>query len=226
MKKELDLKYIILTLVGFIIFWSTITNAWGYSEYLFVNNDIGTYIYSYISRLIWVIPAIWLIIKYNDQLQYNRKELFSSFQLNKSFVLVVTVIFIYIIVGMLVNHHGFWLNSQVSLSLVLIKYMVVGFVEEIVFRGWGYNSLVPILSHKKAMIITTILFILLHFPSYFIKFWRFGIFDYTGLIIQSISALIWGAIFCWLLKGGKSLWNPILIHTIYDLMSVLLIGGS
>lgn len=146
--------------------------------------------------MIWVIPAILLIIKYNEQLQYNIKELFSKFQLNKSFILVITVTFIYIIVGMLVNLHGFWLNDQVDLCFVLIKYMIVGFVEEIVFRGWGYNSLVPILSHKKAMMVTTILFILLHFPSYFIKLIRFGTFDYIGLIIQSISVLIWGFVFC------------------------------
>lgn len=54
MEKELDLKRIILTLIGFIVFWTIITNAWGYSAYLFKNDpyNIGTYIYGYISRCI------------------------------------------------------------------------------------------------------------------------------------------------------------------------------
>lgn len=109
---------------------------------------------------------------------------------------------------------------------MFIKYIIVGIVEEVVFRGWGYNSLANIVSHKKATIITTILFILLHWVAYFIKFLRLGTFDFTGIITQSVSALIWGLIFCWLLRRGKTIWNPIFAHIGYDLMCVLLLGGS
>lgn len=82
-----------------------------------------------------------------------------------------------------------------------------------------------ILSYKKATILTTLLFILIHIPSYFIKLLRFGIFDFTGMIGQSMSALIWRIIFCELLRKEKSIRNPIVVHTIYDLMYVLLVGG-
>lgn len=224
MEKELDLKKIVLTFIGFIVFWAIITDAWGYSNYFFYNN-IGTYIYGYISRFIWVIPAILLIFKYNNNLKYDKKELFSRPKFNKSLIFVITISLIYIAIGMLINHKGLWFNSKIVLSLTIIKYAIVGFVEEIVFRGWGYNSLTNILSYKKATVITTILFILIHIPSYFIKFFRFGAFDFIGMIGQISSALIWGIIFCWLLKKGKTIWNPILAHTIYDLMYTLLIGG-
>ena len=127
---------------------------------------------------------------------------------------------------MMINHKGFWFNREVSFGLVSIKYMIVGFVEEIVFRGWGYNSLANIMSHNKAAIISTALFVLLHWPSYFIKFLRFGVFDFTGMISQSIGVFILGLVFCWLLEKGKTIWNPIIVHTIYDLMYVLLLGGS
>lgn len=226
MKKELNAKYIILTLVGFILLWTIITNAWGYSDYIFKNlsSNIGQDIYGYISRFIWVIPAILLIVRYNDNLKFNKTKLFSKPKFNKSLVLTIIISLVYIVIMMLINHKGFWFNSKVILWLTIIRYIIVGFVEEMVFRGWGYNSLANILTHKKAALITTLLFILLHFPSYFVKLLRFGTFDFIGIIGQSTSALVWGIVCCYLLKKGKTIWNPIIAHTIYDLMYVLLIG--
>jgi len=227
MKKELTSKYIILTLLGFIILWTFVTDAWGYSNYIFKNDfsNIGSYLYGYISRFIWVVPAIFLIIRYNNKLKFRKNELFSQPIFNKSLILTLTILLLYIVIMMIVNHKGFWFNNDIILWLVVIKYIIVGVVEEVVFRGWGYNSLANTMSNKKAMILTTLLFILLHFPSYFIKLLKFGTFDFIGIITQSISALILGIVFCMLLKKGKTIWNPIIAHTIYDLMSVLFIGG-
>lgn len=223
MEKELNSKKIVLTLIGFVVYWAIITNAWGYSDYIFTDdpNSIGTYVYGYVSRFVWVTPAILLIIKYNSKLKYNKNELFSRPKLNTSLVLVITISLACVVIGMLINHKGLWFNDEINLGLELIKFIIVGFVEETVFRGWGYNSLANISSHKKAVVITTVLFVLLHWPAYFIKYFRFGVFDFAGIIIQSVSALIWGFVFCWLLKKGKTIWNPIIAHTVYDLMCVL-----
>lgn len=227
-KKQLSCIKIIFTLLGFVVFWAVLTDAWGYSDRIFGNNfhSIGTYIYGYFSRCIWVIPAILLIIKYNSQLNFQKCELYKPLKFDKLLIIVVAISLGYVVIGMLINHKGFWFNSQNILGLVVVKYIVVGFVEETVFRGWGYNSLSKIVSHKKAAIISTVFFILLHWSAYFIKLYRFGSFDFIGLIEQSSSALIWGLVFCWLLQKGKTLWNPILAHTIYDLTYILLIGGS
>ncbi len=226
MKKELTSKYIILTLLGFIILWAFVTDAWGYSNYIFKNDfsNIGSYLYGYISRFIWVLPAILLIIRYNNKLKFKKNELLSRPVFNKSLVLTIIISLVYIFIMMIVSHKDFWFNNDIILWLVVIKYIIVGIVEEMVFRGWGYNSLANTMSNKKAMILTTLFFILLHFPSYFIKLLKFGTFNFIGIITQSISALIWGIVFCWLLKKGKTIWNPIIAHTIYDLMSVLLVG--
>lgn len=35
---------------------------------------------------------------------------------------------------MFVIHKGFWFNSKIHLSLVVLKFIIVGFVEEVVFR--------------------------------------------------------------------------------------------
>lgn len=228
MEKQLTCKKIIFTLLGFVMFWAAVTDAWGYSDWIFRNipNNNGTYFYGYFSRCIWAVPAILLIIKYNNQLKFQKGKLYKHLKFDKSLIIVILISLGYVVVVMLINHKGIWFNSENILGLVLVKYIVVGFVEETVFRGWGYNSLAKIVSHKKAAIISTVFFVLLHSPAYFIKLYRFGTFDFIGLIGQSSSALIWGLVFCWLLKNSKTLWNPIFAHILYDLTYVLLVGGN
>ncbi len=91
MKRDLTLQEILLSLLGFVILWAVVTDAWDYSGYLHIS--YGSYIYAYLSRLIWVMSAICLIVRYSDSLNYNRKKLFSHPVLNKSFVIVLSVLY-------------------------------------------------------------------------------------------------------------------------------------
>lgn len=77
--KGLGLKRIILTLFGFVVLWAAVTDMWGYSDCIFKNGtcNTGTYLYGYISRFTWVTPAVLLIIRHENMLRYNQKELFS-----------------------------------------------------------------------------------------------------------------------------------------------------
>ena len=122
------------------------------------------------------------------------------------------------------THGGFWLNPTVNIPLEIIKICFVGFVEEMVFRGWGYNALSATVSNRNAVIYSTVFFMLLHSPAYFVRFYRFGTMDYSTWLIQSLSALIWGVVFCWLLKKSRSVWNPIIAHIVYDVLAVLFVG--
>lgn len=228
MEKRLSCKKIVFTLLGFVLFWTVVTDAWGYSDWIFgnVSRDAGKYIYGYLSRFIWAAPAVLLIIRYSSQLKIQKSELYKHPKFNKPLMIALAISLGYVIAMMLINHKGFWFNTESFSGFVIAKYIVVGIVEETVFRGWGYNSLAAIVSDKKAAIISTIFFILLHCSAYFIRLYRFGAFDSAGLIGQTSSALIWGFVFCWLLNRSKTLWNPIFAHILYDLAYVLLVGGS
>lgn len=223
MKSELSLHKILISLVGFVLFWMVVTDAWGYSDSFF-KFDSGNYIYAYLSRLIWVLPAVLLIIRYSNSLCFSKRELFSRPCFNKSLMIVVIVSSASVVVTMLFYHKGFWFNSKINLPLDMIKFVIVGCVEETVFRGWGYNSLTKVTSDRKAMIISTVFFILVHWPAYFIRLYRFENFNFAGILSQSFSAAIWGFVCCWLMKKGKTLSNPIIAHTFYDIISILLVG--
>lgn len=222
-EKQLSLHKMIFSLVGFVVLWTIVTNAWGYSERFF-HFRFGNYVYAYLSRLIWALPAVLLIVRYDNSLYFSGRQLFSRPCFDKPLIIVLGISLIYVVVEMLVVHRGFWLNQEVNLPLEIIKFVVVGFVGETVFRGWGYNALRKVVSDRKAIMISTACFVLLHWPAYFIRLYRFGTFDISGIVSQSVSALVWGVVFCWLLKKGKSLWNPILAHTFYDITFVLFVG--
>lgn len=224
MKKEITFRGVVLSLLGFILLWTVVTDAWGYSSYLF-RSENGTYFYGYIIRFIWVLPAIFLIITKNDCLMLHSKEVFSRPRFNLQFVTVLLAILLYCLISMLAVHKGIWVNREVPFCLTLMRYFVVGCVEETVFRGWGYNALANVTPNRNAVAISTLLFVLLHWPAYLIKLFRFGTFDWAGLLAQSFSALICGILTCWLLKKSRTLWNPILAHSIYDFLSTILIGG-
>lgn len=223
MKKQLSVPVIILSLFGFVVFWTVVTDAWGYSQYYF-NFYAGNYLYAYISRLVWVCPAILLIIRYNDSLRIGKRELFAPPRFGKPLILVLGASASIVVVTMLLFHKGFWFNREANLLLEIVKFFVVGCVEEIVFRGWGYNALAGTVSDRKAAILSTGSFIILHWPTRFIELYRTGCFDFAMILTQSFSALVWGMVFCWLLKKEKTLWSPIIAHGAYDLMSVLLVG--
>lgn len=215
-KKDLTLKGIILSLLGFVLFWIVLTDAWGHSSVF----DIGCakYIYAYICRVIWVIPGFVLIHLYSGSLTYSMKELFARPGWSKLTIIVFTLSALAAAFVMLYKYHGVWVNPNMDQSLELLKMVFVGVVEETVFRGWGYNALRSVTSEKKAIIISTLFFILLHWPAYFVRLYLYGSADFTMLLTQSLAAAVWGVIFCFMMKYEKSLLPPILAHIVYDIL--------
>lgn len=92
LKREIAPRGVVISLLGFILLWTVVTDAWGYSSYLFLS-DNGTYFYGYISRFFWVLPAVFLIIVNDKCLLLHRKELFSRPQFNWKFIVVLLAIF-------------------------------------------------------------------------------------------------------------------------------------
>ncbi len=221
-KKSLSFQMILLSLSGFVLLWAVVTDAWGYSAHLTISH--GGYVYAYISRLVWAAPALWLIKRYGTCVRFSGKALFSRPVCNKSLLVALGASLIVALGEMLAAHGGFWLNPSVNLPLEIIKFIMVGLVEETVFRGWGYNALSETVSDGKAVVCSTAFFVLLHWPAYFIRLGRFGTMDYQAWLSQCLAAAIWGVVCCRLLKKEKTLWNPIIAHTVYDILIVLLVG--
>lgn len=222
-EKKNSISFILLSIVGFIIFWIVLTDAWGTSKLIFSNTIVlGEYIYGYIVRVIWVMPAFFLIVRAKEKtLAIPCKTLLSKPRINASLRITLFIIVIYCLIGMYVKHGGLHLNTDYFI-LLIIKALLVGVVEETVFRGWGYNALCTVTTQIKAMLLSSLLFAAIHCPAYIIRYIMYGNFDSFVMLQQLVLAFAFGILFCVLLNKGKSLWNPIIAHSFYDAFAFLL----
>lgn len=106
---------ILLSLFGFVLLWAVVTDAWGYSSHLVIR--YGNYFYASLSRLIWVAPAFWLILRYSDSLTFDKRELFSRPVWNKSLVIVLIVPLVVSVAGMTKSLSRFARNTTDCLEL-------------------------------------------------------------------------------------------------------------
>ena len=223
--RRLPKLLLLLSLIGFVLLWAILTDAWQHSKLLFPNDTtLSVFFYAIGSRAIWIIPAIVLIVRFPQNLAINPKEMIRTVPHSKLFYLTISISLVYCCICMLVIHDGFWINAQESIMMLAIKFFVVGIVEEVVFRGWGYNALCSTYSQRKAVGTSTTLFVMLHWPAYIIRFLLTGSFNWSGILSQSAAALIWGIVCCSLLKKDRSIWSPILAHSFYDFVLTVFVG--
>lgn len=209
----------VLSMIGFIVLWAIITDAWNYSAILFPARILSVckYLYGYLSRIIWMVPAFILIRRFDRNLCWSRKHLFSKPKAEPIFVVFMVLTTIYALTSMAIRYNSWHVTSE-NLLLLTIKFLIVGIGEETVFRGWGYNLLKKVHSNTVSSIISALLFVVLHWPAYFIKLLLYGQFNWSGFVTQSISALVCGLLFAIMLKRSETLWNPIIAHFYYDWM--------
>ena len=221
-KRPLSARAVLLSLLGFVLLWAVVTDAWGYSSHLHFRG--GAYVYAYASRIVWAAPAAALILRYGARLRFGKRDLLSRPGWDRSFAAALAASAVLAFGAMFALHGGLWIDRSVDPLPEIAKFVLVGVVEETVFRGWGYNALSAAVPEKKAVAYSTAFFVLLHWPAYFIKLYRFGTMDWSALLTQSLAAAIWGAVCCLLLKKGKTLWHPIAAHAFYDVLMTFFAG--
>lgn len=96
-----------------------------------------------------------------------------------------------------------WLNTII----------LVGVIEEIVFRGFLLKKLTETFTNT----ITSILFVSIHFSIWFYN----GLFEFPYIVGPMITAFILGLIFGFIYKIANSLWSVIVIHSVYNLLVAL-----
>lgn len=223
---RLSLTKVIISLIMTILLWTLVTNAWGYTKLLFdaKGGSWVNYIYDFFSRFVWAVPIIVLLRLYANDVPTTWKQLFTNRPHLKPLIIAVVIIVIYNFGAMLFNHGGLWVNPNFRFLKHFPTFIMVAFVEELVYRGWGLNALSSFLSEKKANVVSTIFFVLLHLPAYIIKLFLVGTFPIAAIATQCTFALVLGLLFGYLYRKGKSLWSPMLVHFLANFLGVMIIG--
>lgn len=108
-------------------------------------------------------------------------------------------------------------NISKLLMIITAAWLIGGFYEEVVFRGYIQNVFEKRFFKGSAVIwstiVTSVLFGLYH--------WQQDIF---GMIAAVLGGVFWGSLYT---KFDNNLWIPIISHAIFDTMTLLLIyfGG-
>jgi len=88
--------------------------------------------------------------------------------------------------------------------------LLIGFTEEIVFRGFLLQKFEEIMDSKYANLLTAVLFLLIHFPKWYMQG---NLFVAEFMVNSVLFMLLFSVLMAVLLKKTNSLWTCILIHS-------------
>ena len=165
-----------------------------------------------VRALIWVLP-VFLYLYYVDRIdpldylklkqQWLRGILFGA-----GFAVVILLLSL--------AQHG-WPHPRpgvLTWNSVLSTSLLIGFVEEIPYRGFVFQKLCEWMSRKSAVAISSLLFVAIHLPGWI------SLHLLTVPIL--IFVFVFGVLMALLFLYARSLWAPIISHSLNDFFSAVL----
>ncbi len=115
-------------------------------------------------------------------------------------------------------HAGPWSKiAGIAWPSVFLWNAYVSLAEEMVFRGFIFRKLRMIWTLPRAGAISSMLFVLIHVPG-----WLYLQGFHTGLFTLGASIFVIGCVLALLFEWTQSLWPPILLHLLNNVVSTLL----
>ncbi|WP_052330063.1 CPBP family intramembrane glutamic endopeptidase [Thermicanus aegyptius] len=199
----------------FILFYV----AWASARLFWVKPGVDTIPASLLEAVvkiaIWVLP-VFVFLRTLDRtnpilyLKLNKKP---KANLWTGSAIIITAILLYINDHLLGDAEfgifkglSYWLNGV----------LLAGIIEEIVFRGFILQKMSAFMKFYKANLLTSFLFVLIHFPIWIANNQTLESFISNSIVIF-LLALIWGYTF----KRTGSLWSVIVFHSFFNLLIAL-----
>lgn len=126
---------------------------------------------------------------------------------------MILLIFVNFIGGVGIN------NTFLEILFYMLSMLCVGFLEEIIFRGFLFKMMAKD-NLKLAIVITTITFGIGHILN------LFNGADVLPTLIQICYAMAGGYLFVMVLIKSKSLWPCIITHSLLNSLSIFGVGSG
>ena len=110
-------------------------------------------------------------------------------------------------------------NAPTEILFYILSMLCIGFLEEIIFRGFLYQMMVKD-SEKSAIIVTTLTFGIGHIINIF------NGADLIPTLFQVCYAISIGFLFVTILRKSKSLWPCIITHSLTNAFSIFNIDNN
>jgi len=165
-----------------------------------------------VRALVFVLP-VFLYLRYLDRVDpFTYLKLKQHWLRDISIGLGVAVLFL---LGYLVQHGWPRLRpGALTWNSVLGTSLLIGFFEEIPYRGFVFQKLCEWMSRRSAVAISALLFVAIHLPGWI----SLHLFTWPILIFVFVFGVLMAILFVY----TKSLWAPIVSHSLNDFLSAVL----
>ena len=163
-------------------------------------------------NLIWTLPALILIHKYQDGLFVGLKEMFTPNKNCVKYLWVFPAMAAYIVLGLVLHGGSFAIKGTFGADDIIVV-IFVGLTEELVFRGWLLNATERI-GENKALAINAAMFLLIHFPTWIVS----GAFVNNFVSFGFVSIIALSVIFGLMFLRTRNILVPIALHMMWDLL--------
>lgn len=110
--------------------------------------------------------------------------------------------------------------ASVAPTIVLFTVLAPAtLVEEIFFRGFLLNEFWQTTDFWRANLASSSLFVLVHFPGWFALGKTMPLF-----VTDALGLLVFSMVFGWTMKKTGSLWTAYILHTLNNLLFVMILG--
>ena len=216
-ERKLKALYIVVYLIIFFTVWSirelVIRPVW-------LNQFDGLtwhILESSMKLVVWTVPAIFLIIYFEDDMWINFKEMFTNKpRWFKSAPLLLLVF--YPLANALFVHGEIAVRPGFEPLSLIQGVMFAGITEDIVFRGFLLNTMLKRMKAWQAVAVDAVLFALIHCPIWI--YWGFG---FTDILLSIVAVLPTSVLFAFSFIKTKNLLVPITLHMIWNILMTLFV---
>lgn len=180
---------------------------------------VGAIIQSVIKIGVWTVPS-FLLIKKNEGIAISYPDLFQQKTKWSRWLLVDLTIVAYLLIISYIQYGNIAIRASFQPASLINTVLFVGITEEMVFRGWILNSLLTKVSKWNAVILSSILFVFIHFPTWIYTGTLNGIILSGGFI----QVFILGVLFSWSFMKSKNIFVPMLLHMTWNLINIMFYG--
>lgn len=212
--KNHNVQTLILYLLFFYFIWA-LKELWFIDYFHLFGETAYALLEATAKILVWIVP-IWLYVKYDLKIKpidYFNMNVHVKKGLFWGIILSTLIGLRFAIEVYLINKETF--HFLLPLDSYLDGFLIVGITEEMVFRGFILKEINSRISFWKANGITSLLFLLIHYPIWIHneEFFHFGTHIYIFLL-----SLVFGFIY----KKTGSIWSVVLLHSFYDLFVTII----
>jgi membrane protease YdiL (CAAX protease family) len=191
---------------------------------LMIPSDSWRMVYSNAVKLaIWVVPVFLFLVRRGEKKPFEYLKLTTSIEKRGLFVAaVVTLLYFCVVVAVESATRGkapaTLLAAPASKLISILLFVSISpLLEEILFRGFVLKKLAQWLSFWRANAVSSVLFTSVHWP-----YWLWSGMAWREIARNTISILMLGMLFGWVVQKTNSLWPGVGAHIANNFLSGLI----